>query len=688
MAQSPIDMNIGSHSSQSESQGKSPTSGPFALPMIQCLIADSTKAFAPDSFSIAGPHPSCITVSLSEEQRFQDARVDIWPMYNSLAQKHDTQLSERWKVQTDSTMFFSSLFSVTVSAFLVGGISGLRQNSTDLLLAQISHQLADTVDTPSSSRILFTRPTELDIAMTVLWAISLVLSLTCAFSTILVQTWIREYLDHSQCHPIPSTRARIRSYLFQGLSSYRLDQVIKAIPLLLHLAFLLFGAGLITCFFSLNNIAAYVTLGAYSVVGVSYFFLTILSLIDLSSPFKTPISNLLWRSLQLIHFTILSVTQHVTSVICPHSFFSRIRLPKIINVRRELFRGGVTRALERDLENAPPNMDAHSLQWAISYMYDDSALESFVAAIPNFLDSEHHCYPQYTIGHLMEDRDVRLGWSIGRLLQTCSSSSSALEPHARKRRAIACMRAIWSVTEKFAGMSSLYWDTLFGVQTAEALSILRNDADPSIALVAWCTAALAARSCLRELTDVSSWIQTKGPYWTTRAQQLVNLIGKLVAAPFPPDDLKVVAQDGPLLTLAVFLSTVAHSVAQVDATISLMISTTIGHLADGVRAGEATLDAQTLLTSEAFSPDTYERWKGYLGPIASRATCLTVASLHQELAAFIPGDLRPANLHRDLPVPLEQSGVGVLPSGSWMMTTSQRQRSSDSSQTAFSGDGA
>jgi Family of unknown function (DUF6535) len=570
---------------------------------------------------------------------------------------------------------------------MVGGISKLRQNSVELLLAQISLQLADPGFTPSSflPSILSTHPTELDVAMNVLWGLSLALSLTCAFSAILVQTWVQEYLDCSQSHPIPSTRARIRSYLFRGLSDYRLDQLIKAIPLLLHLAILLFGAGLITCFFSLNSIMAYTTLGVYSVIGVSYLVLTILPLINLSSPFKTPISNLLWRSLQLIRLSIFYTIQRITSFICPDSSFSRFRLPKIINACRELYRGGITRALERDLENAPPNMDAHSLQWAISCMSDDSALESFITAIPKFLDSEHHCYPQYTIGHLMEDHDVRLGWSIGRLLQTCAGSSSALEPHARKRRAVACMRAIWSVTEKFAGSSSLYWDTLFGAQTAEALSILRNDADPAIALMAWCTGALATRSCLRELTDVTSWIQTKGPYWAIRAQELVGFINKLVAVPLPPDDLESVARDGPLLTLAVFLSIVSHSVAEVDGTISSMVSTTVRHLADGVRAGEASVDTQTLLTSKNFAPGTYERWRRYLDPAASRAVRLTAASLHQELAAWIPVDLKPA-VH--VPVLQEQRGDSVLPESDRQTAASPRQQSYDSSRTAFSGDAA
>jgi len=77
----------------------------------------------------------------------------------------------------------------------------------------------------------------------------------------------------------------------------------------------------------------------------------------------------------------------------------------------------------------------------------------------------------------------------------------------------ACLRVVWTFTEKFVGTSSLYWDTLFGAHTADALTALSRDEDsPAIALVARCTVALAARPCLRELAHVAEWTWTKGPY--------------------------------------------------------------------------------------------------------------------------------------------------------------------------------
>lgn len=518
--------------------------------------------------------------------------------------------------------------------------------------------------------------------MNVLWTLSLVVSLTCALSTVLVQEWVQEYLTYSQCHAIPSTRARIRAYLFEGLNQHQLDQVISAIPLLLHLSFLLFGAGLITRFFSLNNVMAYTALAAYSTVGASYMLLSIAPLINLSSPFKTPISNFLWHALQLIRLTALYAMQSLASCISLDSIFFRFRLPEVINACRERYRGGIVGAIEQDLDTSHSNIDSHALRWAISSIQTDPELESFIGAIPRFLESERHTYPQYTIGHLLEDPDVRLGWSTGRLLQTCSSSSCALERSVRKRRAIVCSRATWYITEKFAGTSTLYWDSLFGAETADSLSTLWNDEDPTVALIARCTAALAARSCLRELTDVSARVRTKGPHWAKRALHLIDYISRLsgVALPAEPD---IVARDGPLLTLGAFLNGITLGEAEVDKDVSFMVNTTVKHLVEGVRAGETTPNTQKQF-SGVFSTGTFDLWRHYLNPDTFQALRHAVDILDQDPAARMPEGWVDAANH--LPGNQERRAHSIIPDRRHPITTSYSRWSYESSGTACSAD--
>lgn len=655
--------------------------------LIECqgTSIPRTKDDPPCSLSIPNRQPTDISSSLAEEQRLRSSNGDMWQLYISQAEKHDPQLAEHWKGQTGTILNFAGLFSIVVSIFLTKAIGSLRPNSTELLLGQISLQLGQSTTSNATflpvTDILSTRPSDLDVAVNVLWALSLIFSLTCALSAILVQQWIQEYFSYSRCHTVPSTRARIRAYLFDGLSQHRLDQMISAIPLLLHLSLLLFGAGLITCFFSLNNVVAYTALVAYSIVGAVYILLSIAPLIDLSSPFKTPISNLLWHTLQLNQLTVLYATRSLTSCISLDSIFFRFRLPEFINACRERYHGGIVRAIEQDLESTHSNSDVYALRWAISSVQTDHELESFISAIPRFLDSERH--NQYTIGELLVDSGVRLGWSIGRLLKTCATSSCTLDLYVRKRRAVTCARTTWYITEKFADTNTLYWDTLFGAETAESLKTLRNDFDPTTALIARCSAALAARSCLRELNEVSAWVQTKGPRWAERALQLIDCINKLSDVPLPAEP-KTVVRDGPLLTLGTFLNCGPLNIGEMDNDASFMVNTTVKYLVEDVRASEASLNTQKQFSEIIFLSGIYDLWTHYLDPATSQALHRAVDSLRQDIEPRTTEDWVDAGF----PLPPGCFAPGIIPDRRRSIVPTYRQWSFGSSGTAFSGDAA
>ncbi|KAF8490159.1 hypothetical protein F5888DRAFT_1136181 [Russula emetica] len=633
------------------------------------------------SLSISNPRPTDISSSLVEEQRLKSSNGDMWQLCISQAERHDTQLAEHWKGKTDTILNFAGLFSIVVSIFLTKAIGDLRPNSTELLLGQISLQLSQSANATflPVTDILSTRPSNLDVAVDVLWALSLIFSLTCALSASLVQQWIQEYSSYSRCHTVPSTRARIRAYLFEGLSQHRLDQVISAIPSLLHLSLLLFGAGLITSFFSLNDVVAYTALVVYSIVGAVYILLSIAPLIDHSSPFKTPFSSLLWRTLQLIQLTVLYATRCLASCIFPNNIFFRFRLPELINACRERYHGGIVRAIEQDLETRHSNTDVYALRWAISSVQTDHELESFIGAIPRFLDSERH--NQYTIGELLEDSSVRLGWSIGRLLKTCASSSCTLDLYTRKRRAVTCARTTWYITEKFAGTKTLYWDTLFGAETAESLKTLGNDIDHTIPLIARCSAALAARSCLRELNEVSAWVQTKGPRWAERALHLIDYINKLSGVPLPAEP-ETVVRDGPLLILGAFLNG-PRSMGQMDDDVSFMVSTTVKYLVEGVGASEASLNAQKQFSEMIFLSGIYDLWTRCLDPATSQALHRAVDSIRQDVEPRVTDGWVDAGF----PLPPGCFPPGIIPDRRRpIVPSSYRQWSYDSSGTAFSGD--
>jgi hypothetical protein len=121
------------------------------------------------------------------------------------------------------------------------------------------------------------------------------------------------------------------------------------------------------------------------------------------------------------------------------------------------------------------------------------------------------------------------------------------------QKRVTCARTTWYITEKFADTNTIYWDTLFGAETAESLKTLGNDFDSSTALIARCSAALAARSCPRELNEVSAWVQTKGPRWAERELRLIDYINKPPRFRYLPNQRRSCVT-GPCLPWARFLT--------------------------------------------------------------------------------------------------------------------------------------
>ena len=90
------------------------------------------------------------------------------------------------------------------------------------LLAQISNQLANGTNaiilSPTPDKAPFNAPKSA-LRVNALWFLSLTFSLACALVATLVQQWSRNYLDAAQRRPTLYERARIRSYLHEGLKN-------------------------------------------------------------------------------------------------------------------------------------------------------------------------------------------------------------------------------------------------------------------------------------------------------------------------------------------------------------------------------------------------------------------------------------------------------------------------------------
>ncbi|KAJ7153333.1 hypothetical protein C8R46DRAFT_912551, partial [Mycena filopes] len=229
------------------------------------------------------------------EAESRQATTKLWTIYVGEAERYDKALVESWKADMEGMLIFSGLFSASLTAFLIESYRSLQPDSGDStvrLLAQISDQLV-ALSTNSSFvppvPPVF-EPSSSSLVCNILWFLSLTLSLTCALLATLVEQWAREFLHKTETRPSPVRRARVFAFLYFGLRRFGFHFVVDLIPLLLHIALVLFLAGLIAFLSPINHIMTSLIGASLVLFIILYGAMTILPLVSLDCPYRTPFS--------------------------------------------------------------------------------------------------------------------------------------------------------------------------------------------------------------------------------------------------------------------------------------------------------------------------------------------------------------------------------------------------------------
>ncbi|TDL25653.1 hypothetical protein BD410DRAFT_688740, partial [Rickenella mellea] len=187
----------------------------------------------------------------------------------------------------------AALFSSSVTAFVIESYTSLQEDTGETtinLLLQISQQLTNSTFTPPAMRPSPLPPSSGDVAVNVLWFLSLSFSLACALAAVMVRQWARRYLRLPRGLPSTPDQARMRQYLFEKLEWWKMDLIVETIPVLLHISLILFIIGLLL-FVHLVNFQVALFLLCFTVIGGGiYSFLTILPILSPGCPYKTPFS--------------------------------------------------------------------------------------------------------------------------------------------------------------------------------------------------------------------------------------------------------------------------------------------------------------------------------------------------------------------------------------------------------------
>ncbi|KAN0137286.1 hypothetical protein V8E53_004731 [Lactarius tabidus] len=375
----------------------------------------------------------------------KDSSGKLWSIYLVEADEQDEEITAFWRGEADSILVFTGLFSGIVSAFLSLSIQDLKGTGA-------------SSSTGVSSIIIPYGPV---CVVNVLWLFSLILSLSSALFATLFQQWSRRYLELTQRRVAPHRRARIRGYMFNGISTFKMSLAVKLMPVLLHLSIFSFFVGLFIYVWFIDRIVGYCVLAFICVFTYGYVVLTMLPYIYLNSPYSTPFSEFAWRTSQRFLLAIFFIIRRLQGLFLswrklinqrPEELASRwTRWENVVKTRikthKKWLKDGLQKSIMDGASAAPSEMDKGALAWTLTVLDDDREFEDFVARVPGFFDSVSIPYAPSVILLLMDDQSAQfdpiLGSRINDLLKTCVPGTSPLTDQLRKNRLRVCLRTLW-----------------------------------------------------------------------------------------------------------------------------------------------------------------------------------------------------------------------------------------------------
>ncbi|KAJ7657223.1 hypothetical protein DFH06DRAFT_1197688 [Mycena polygramma] len=483
----------------------------------------------------------------------EDAAAKLWAVYVAEAEKYDKGLVESWKSDMEGMLIFAGLFSASLTAFLIESYRTLTVDSADttvFLLNQISQQLAASANGTTYNIVppvsFVAPPTAL--VCNVLWFISLGLSLGCALIATLVEQWARDFLHRADMRSAPVVRARIFSYLYYGLKRFEMHTMVEIIPLLLHTSLLFFFAGLVAFLLPVNTAIMVVAAGLLGIVAAVYSLLTVLPLIYLDCPYRTPLSQSLWtlkrRLTNRFRAPHAAKPDEARAASADHSDDTIVE---------SMFRKATEASPER------LNRDQKALLWTVKSLADDTELEPFVDAIPDVLyapDGRRYVYDEQIFA-LVKHPDTKLLLRIHGSYIGCFSG--ILTAESAKRRKISCCRATWTISSLPApgdfGEHALFIDpslcleqdedVLYYAVSASAMGRwgnFRNAYEPVAKHLTLCQSAVA-EGVIPDVTHLAKSLHAvKRPMYFPHAQEVDGYIDRLHGHTSLPDIAQIIRE--------------------------------------------------------------------------------------------------------------------------------------------------
>jgi len=431
-------------------------------------------------------------------------------------------------------VFKAGLFSAVVTVSLVESYKWLSPDPGDetvKLLTQISRQLVNISNgiplesiAPESSQPF--KPTSSALMVNITWFGSIVLCLACSVFATLIQQRARRYLALTQGRGAPYERARLRTFMFNGLGRFKADQISQILSMALHLSILLYCVGLLGYIFSINTSIGFAALGYLLMFYLIYATLTVLPFFFFDCPYGTPFSALTWRLSQvfllgyfatirgiedLFHEPLSTLWnrtyRHVGGSRGPAQW--RETLKKRVNTHRQWFLDGLRRTIELRAAEAPQAVDANALEWTLTALVEnnsDKEIENFAAWVPELFGTYARSGGSEAIPPLLSEQSPTkpiFGFRLHRLLKMCILGTSALTEEERKRRLQVCMKCLWCWVKAYNqnNQNSVSLPFYFPLPNPDMTRRLQAEQDPTAGTMGRCFGALVAKKLAADVNS-------------------------------------------------------------------------------------------------------------------------------------------------------------------------------------------
>ncbi|CAE6420771.1 unnamed protein product [Rhizoctonia solani] len=229
-----------------------------------------------------------------------DPNARVWRVYVDETDKADKELVDEWNSAIDVMLVFAAVYSAILTAFVIESSKDLRPDYAEIsarALLDISKALTSPETVPSNNEpsvsqahpLDFT-PTHAAIMVNTLWFLSLGLSIAVTLVAILAKEWCYSFMTRRTGAKL--TQGRLRQKRWDGIKSWKMEEIIFMLPFLMHIALLLFAIGLSVYLWNINFGVSLPVILTTILTVLYYVATTALSVIWKYCPYTTAIVKL------------------------------------------------------------------------------------------------------------------------------------------------------------------------------------------------------------------------------------------------------------------------------------------------------------------------------------------------------------------------------------------------------------